>query len=297
MANKQQGFWYSVISYVASSSRNELLNVGLILNSEKDKDTFFDILPATNAKLKYFFTNSTEKENYKNTLSYMKKLLQMSKPNDLGLGLDTHPQKMLLQLHGEFGLPNGLFIDLPRYAEAYDKNKLFNQLFEIYLGEAHQKRNIRTVAIKQRASEYFDSKNLIGSKIKSNVLVSPSKKFPINLKIDFVFGIKDSINLLQSAPNSENKEVITDWYQKMTTFSSKYEKDSDILILNQNTLDNKKGIDSDNNEVIISQMIDDLTSDDERIKLVDMDSELSSLTDRIEEKGLNIEEINRLLTA
>lgn len=294
---ERNNYWYSVISYTADFVRNETLNIGLILIQDNGSINFC-ILDEKSKKLRNFFNSSLEKKNYirvKNLLNYILDNIY----KNIAIGLDLQNSKSLLSqlANNDLSLPPEISISLPKFSQASDADGLFLKLQNTYIGQSFlNQKNNSVNQVKLNVQDIFEKQNLFNTKIKKNVNLQPSKIVAMDYRIDFIFASKNSLNLLQSVPNL-NDSTLADWYQKMTTFSSRFDKESNIYILsNLENLSNQQKSDSKNQIKTLRQMINDLNSNDQRVKSIDIDTNnMTELTNNISKEGLDLKYLEKMI--
>lgn len=297
--DKRNNYWYSVVSYTANLVRNETLNIGLILIKD-DGSIRFSLLEDKSKKLRNFFDSSLEKKNYNRVKNLIKYILDNLYTN-IATGLDVQNSKSLLSqlANNELSFPAELTIGQPQFAQSFDENDLFLMLQNTYIGKSFlEPKNNSINQIKLSAQNIFEKNNLINTKIKRNVNLKPSKLVAMDYRIDFIFALKGNLNLLQSAPNL-NDSTLSDWYQKMTTFSSRFDKDSNIYILNNLetvSITEKRQSKSKDKILTLQQMIDDLSSNDSRVKSVDVGTDkMINLTNDISNQALDLKYLEQMI--
>lgn len=294
---ERKNYWYSVISYTADFVRNETLNVGLILMKE-DGNTNFLILDEKSKKLRNFFDSQLEKKNYnrvKNLITYI--LDNLYSNTAMGLNVQNSESLMIQLANNYLSLPDEIQISKPYFAQSNDQAELFYQLQKTYIGKSFLSNRTNTKnQVRLNVQNIFEEKNLINKKIKKNVSLQPSKIVALDYRIDFIFATKNNLNLLQSVPNL-NDSTLSDWYQKMTTFSSRFDEESNIYILNNlQVLSNLKNDRLEPQLLTLSQMIDDLNSNDSRVKNIDIDtSNMVNLTNDISNNALDLKYLEQMI--
>ncbi|CUW19085.1 DUF3037 domain-containing protein [Leuconostoc gelidum subsp. gasicomitatum] len=295
---ERNNYWYSVISYTANLIRNETLNVGLILIKDDGTVSSF-IMDDKSKKLRNFFNSNLERKNYVRVKNMVKYILENIYSN-ITMGLDIQNSKSLLSqlANNSLLLPNEISISQPHFAQTTDADGLFLKLQDTYIGKSFLEQKSNSInQVKLNVQDIFEKHNLINTKIKKNVNLKPSKLVAMDYRIDFIFATKGNLSLLQSVPNL-NDSTLSDWYQKMTTFSSRFDEESNIYILNNlETLSNEQNHESKNQIITLKQMIDDLNSNDNRLKSIDITTnKMTDLTNDISKEGLDLKYLEQIIS-
>lgn len=294
MENTREVAWYSVIRYVADVVKGEILNVGLIMNIPSTGEMKFKLIGENNTKLKTILVNNLEKKIYKSGLKYLEFLLSSIDNNDLTFSLNITSNDFINDLKYT-KLPNGFILTDKRFAKTQSSNYLFNDLLETYIGNKfiHEEVKENNMQIKKRAANLIEQKELLDRKIKTNIKIRPIEEVAMNYNIDFGYEEQSKLNIIQAAP--DKLATANEWFQRISMISTNYlECDKIALLFNSNAESNKDGT--------ISQMVDFLSSKDERIDSFNIFSERGEIDfnnelHRIEINAGNIEEVEKLLTA
>jgi Protein of unknown function (DUF3037) len=278
---ERKPYWYSVIQYYPSTLKGEIINVGVILHQPDSGDLKYHILDHNNIKLKGILSNPVRKEAYKVTKDVIEYYLKQSPNINELFQPNINEQTFLLELNSRF--TNDFKLSEPTFSLTSNKELFFKQLLYSYIGKEFINPNeTHQITTKKFVRNYFDERQLIDKKIKTNIKFSPIKEVEsMHLVIDFVYK-NGVINLMQAVPSSS--EHFTNWYTKMNTITSEIRKECGIYLLyNKN--------DALNVDNTVTQILDYLKSKDKRIKTFEINSkDFISLCSQIEKEGKNVEE-------
>ncbi|MCA9765431.1 MAG: DUF3037 domain-containing protein [Carnobacterium sp.] len=294
MENTRNVAWYSVVRYVADVVKGEILNVGLIMNTPSTGEVTFKLIGEKNTKLKTILVNPLEKKIYKSGLKYLEFLLSSVDNNDLTFSLNITSNDFINDLK-HTKLPNGFILTDKRFSKTNNSNYLFNDLLETYIGKKFIYEEVKenNMQIKKRAVTLIEQREVLYRKIKTNIKIRPIEEVAMNYNIDFGYEEKNKVNIIQAAP--DKLVTANEWFQRISMISNNYSECDKIALLFNSSAES-------NNDNTISQMIDFLSSKDERIDSFNIFSERGEFEFkdellRIEQNAGNIEKIEKLLIA
>ncbi|MER2039679.1 MAG: DUF3037 domain-containing protein [Solibacillus sp.] len=221
-------YWYSIISYVPKNLLNERLNVGLILHSPSSKAVKWFLLDEKNRKLNSILTSSVLVEEYKIRKMLFEQKLKQSSSEELTLtDYDFSNDKLFEELANDF--TPYLKFSTKQLVMSENIELIFNKLAEIYISKNFLEKRIGTHTVKQVVKKVFEKENLIGTKIKTDVSITPIKEIvSLNYKVDFIY--KNSLfHLVQAVPR--NHDNLNDWFSKMMLFQNEFKNNHKIEIL------------------------------------------------------------------
>lgn len=260
--------------------RNESINVGVLFYSEQEHSAKFKIIPDSSFKIRGLAINNYQKDLFQTTMKYLKFSLS---------NLNSDFSVQLLDSTIEHELPEQVRFSKPKPIVTTNEKMLFNQIVTEYVGDEYFKKTDEATILtpKEQMINLLEKNKLLGNKIRKNVKIRPAKSVEMKFNIDFVYGEQESLNLIDSSPIKES--ALDDWYLKMVMFSSRYNKDSSIILLNDSTnamSTNKK----------VSQMISDLQIDS-RIRSIDINksSSIEALINNISSTGMDSQQLDGLI--
>ncbi|MCO6532784.1 DUF3037 domain-containing protein [Lactobacillus sp.] len=209
-------YWYSIVSYTPSSTRYERVNIGLIMGNHITHEVKYDFLPANSKKLKYLFWNLIEKKEYQTSIDLLKFLIKRSVTS---ISTFTPPSnnKNSWQKWLDSEIPFGINFSKIRDAETDSPDMVFNYILSEYVGKQFFNKKDTATSLKSNVNKYFKEKNLLTNKLKSGVLINPSKDLPsLAIKMDYAFLNKKIGNFVQIA--NTNSESVNGWFERMYTF-------------------------------------------------------------------------------
>ncbi|GIN38998.1 DUF3037 domain-containing protein [Heyndrickxia oleronia] len=278
---ERKPYWYSVIQYYPSTLRGEVLNVGIMLNQPESGLIKFHILDVGNIKLRGLLTNPVNYETYRVQKEFIEFYLEKLTMNDDLLRPNIFSQTFLSQLNNE--LPSDFRLSEPTITLTNNPDQLFNKLLISYIGSDFLKLDdSQQTTTKKYVKKYFDDRQLIDRKIKSNVKFTPIKDVEnMHFLIDFVYK-NGVINFMQAVPS--NKDHFTNWFTKINTITSAIQRDSGFYLLFDSN-------DALNDDKTVSQTLSYLKSKDQRIHTLDIHSKRFDLfCKKIEDEGKDIED-------
>lgn len=281
MAGRQK-YQFSIISYNQNSMRNEAINIGALLYSEQERSARFKIIPHNSIKIRGLALTPYQKDLFQTTIKYLRFVLT---------SLDSDFSTQMLDSTIENDLPEQIRFSNPKPIVTAKEDLLFQQIVAEYVGDEYFKQNdeVTSLTPKEQVIQLFKQHKLLGNKIRKNVKIRPAKSVEMRFNIDFAYGEKTSLNLIDSSPIKES--ALDDWYVKMVMLSSRYDKDSSIILIN----DSQSSI---NNDKKVSQMISDLLKGDSRIQSMDISkmSNLKALIDKISSTSVDSQQLDKLIS-
>ena len=286
--------WYSIIRYVSDEIKGEILNVGLVMNIPETGEMLFKIIQENNSKLKAILVNQVDKKVYRFGMKYLEYILSSVNQNDLTLPVNVSSKSFVNDLL-KMDIPNGFLLTDTRYAKTRETHRLFNDILRSYIGEKFLLEEIKTstMQVKKFATSVITQRNLIDTKIKTNVKIKPIPTVSLNYNIDFGYEENEKFNFIQVAP--EKVASANEWFQRMNMISTNYQNtDRIVLLYNSNSKSNE--------DHTVDQMVDFLQSNDNRITSFDIFSNRGVLgfnneLVRIGKQAGDISEIDKFISA
>lgn len=290
----RQTAWYSIIRYVSNEVKGEILNVGLVMNIPETGEILYKIIEENNSKLKAILVNQIDKKVYRFGMKYFEYLLSSVNQNDLTLPVNVSSKSFINDLL-KLNIPNGFLLTDTRYAKTRETKRLFNDILHSYIGEKFllEERRTNTMQVKKFATNVITQRNLIDTKIKTNVKIKPISTISLNYNIDFGYEENEKFNFIQVAP--EKVASANEWFQRMNMISTNYQNtDRIVLLYNSNSKSNE--------DHTVDQMVDFLQSNDNRITSFDIFSNRGVLgfnneLVRIGKQAGDISEIDKFISA
>lgn len=280
--------WYSLIRYSPDNIRGEIINVGLILHSVGiDKQTKCYIIDENCIKVKSILDSISEINTYKTYKDVLEYYVLKSKENLLGQVGDVtigsyFDNDYLKKLKYEFN-DKKMTLSEPNFAFTRDINLLFDSLFDRYIGNKYLIKQVNTLTAKSYAKNIFKEKDLLGTKVESDITVYPVEKLKsIKFKIDFSF--KNGVdNYIQAIPSLHSSSKNSEWFAKTELLlNSLKNKDTKIHFIYKSSdlIDNKD----------IYDVINYFSSSNDKIKKLDLDKsdEILELCDYISNEAEDI---------
>ncbi len=283
---ERKKLWYSIVRYSPDEIKGEVINVGLIMhNFSEEKDIIYYILDEKSSKIKALLTNKNEIALYKSFREIIEYYLSNCKDDLSGyvgsIKMGSIYSEDFLKNVYEYNLNKKMYLSSPQFAKTADINRLFNSLFDRYIGNDYKTTKKRThITTKQYMRKLFKEKNLLGTKVESDIVIAPVAELEnIKYKMDFQFknGCNNYIYTIP-ALNSYNE-----WFAK-----------TDIMLRHiMNNTNSKVNLlyrysDLRNNEELFN-IISYFSKNDNVYKInIDSKDETLQLCDYIEEHAENI---------
>lgn len=289
---KRHECWYSIVRYCADDLAGEVVNVGVIMHSNKPEvETKFLLLEENSVKIKAITKSKVGVALYKSYKDKLEFYLQESINELLGnVGekeIASPFRENFLEYLFEYYKDQKLSLTRPDFSFTSDKDKMFNKIFDTYIGERYRQVNDKHVSVKKYAKEIFEQYNLLGKKVMYDFSISPIKDLGDLLKITVDFGYKNGVwNYLQAVPQMSGPSKNTEWFAKIKLMFENIDEDAKMHILfkSSEVTDNKE----------FNEVLEYLTKmDKKRIVQLDLDQESSiiELCKKIESDAHNIEEV------
>ncbi len=282
--------WYSIISYCPNNIRDEHMNVGVLLGSEKDS-IILEYVNPKNKKLSSLFWNSLELEEYASSMSLLKYIVSDSQKRWRYVELPKSNQGSWENFFDLKSLPFGITFSNTSCAFVEDIDILKNKLIDIYIGKKFLQKKTDSISIKKKVYDYFETKPSVVKKLKNNLKITPVKSIPaLKMEMDYTYFSKDDTlaKFIQVAPEKNNRALLN-WYKNTSMLLSRNDSFDKLNII----LDGKNSSSS----VELKQMTSDLVSlDSDRTNIIYLDSDinnthsLESLTDTVSKDALLVNE-------
>lgn len=282
--------WYSIISYCPNNIRDEHMNVGVLLGSEKDS-IILEYVNPKNKKLSSLFWNSLELEEYASSMSLLKYIVSDSQKRWRYVELPKSNQGSWENFFDLKSLPFGITFSNTSCAFVEDIDILKNKLIDIYIGKKFLQKKTDSISLKKKVYDYFETKPSVVKKLKNNLKITPVKSIPaLKMEMDYTYFSKDDTlaKFIQVAPEKNNRALLN-WYKNTSMLLSRNDSFDKLNII----LDGKNSSSS----VELKQMTSDLVSlDSDRTNIIYLDSDinnthsLESLTDTVSKDALLVNE-------
>lgn len=282
--------WYSIISYCPNNVRDEHMNVGVLLGSEKDS-IILEYVNPKNKKLSSLFWNSLELEEYASSMSLLKYIVSDSQKRWRYVELPKSNQGSWENFFDLKSLPFGITFSNTSCAFVEDIDILKSKLIDIYIGKKFLQKKTDSISLKKKVYDYFETKPSVVKKLKNNLKIAPVKSIPaLKMEMDYTYFSKDDTlaKFIQVAPE-KNNQALLNWYKNTSMLLSRNDSFDKLNII----LDGKNSSSS----VELKQMTSDLVSlDSDRTNIIYLDSDinnthsLESLTDTVSKDALLVNE-------
>lgn len=284
--------WYSIVRYCADDLAGEVVNVGVVMHSFNQAiETKYLILDENSPKIKAIANSNIDVALYKSYKDKLEYYLKESIHDLLGsvgeIGIGSPVAEDFLEKLFEYYKNQKLTLTRPSFSLTADYEKLFNKIFETYIGSKYLQVNDKHVSVKKYVKEVFEEHDLLGKKVMYDFPISPIKDLEDLLKINVDFGYKNGVwNYLQAVPQFSGPSKNTEWFAKMKLMFENIEDDAKMHLLFKSSeiLDHREF-----NEVLayLTKM------DKDRIVQLDLDEEskVIELCRTIESDAHDIEEI------
>lgn len=226
--------WYSIIKYSPDELKGEIINVGLVLHSIGDeKKTKYFILEENSSKIKSIASSKSEFNTYKSYKDVLEYYLSQSKENLVGqvggISIASYYDDNYLKYLCEYNKDKKMKLSEPIFALTKDVDMLFNSIFKRYIGEKYISSNISTMTAKTYIKNIFKEKELLGTKVQSDITIYPVAKLK-NVKFNVDFSFKNGVyNYIQAIPNLNSPSKSSEWFAKMELMLNGL-KDKDVKI-------------------------------------------------------------------
>lgn len=228
MGNERHKLWYSIISYIPNVIAYERINIGAIMGDPATGKITYKLIFEKNKKLRYFLRNSTEKKLYKTTVNYLDFILKRTEQKPTIFQLSQYKSNGNWSNFLNSKIPENIVFSEIHFARTSNDINIFNNLLSTYVGDVFlSKTDTNFATLKQHVFEVFDSNELIGTKIKSNLKIKPAAELPLKFEMDYTyFTQSNQVSFVQIGPKQSQ---INEWYKNNVTLLS---KNSDNFNLN-----------------------------------------------------------------
>lgn len=291
---ERKAHWYSVIQYCPNEIRGEKVNVGLILHSPSDGLLYHSLLDESSSKIRGIAYDEVSQKTFKVNKDivdyYFKQIIEspdIFRPN-------LNDNKFLLQIKEEF--PKSFILSEPTFSLTSNPTQLFDSLIKTYVGEQYLSKEILTAEeykrnVKTYTKTIFTQRELLGTKVKSNVKVHPIKGLKnVHFNVDFIF--RNGLwNLIQTVPSNSTSEKLIEWFSKTNTMIENIENEADFYLVYDNN-------DEMNKDKTITQMVSLLQKKDRRVDAAEVESEsFRAMCNKVEREGKDISDYEQELIA
>jgi hypothetical protein len=219
MEQQKHKVYYSIIRYTADEIRNETLNVGALLYCYNERAIRLNILDENSSKLKAILDTKVDLLKYKTNKEVLEFYLNNNKQllGDVGsINIASYHDENFMDKIFEKKLSDELFLSKPNFAYTKDIDSFFNSILKRYVGERHIiKEDSITVSAKKYMRNIFEHEKLLGTKVKSDIILNPIENLDdLKIKIDFTFK-NDVWNYMQTIPKISNSNKNTEWFAKI----------------------------------------------------------------------------------
>ncbi len=191
---ERKKLWYSIVRYSPDEIKGEVINVGLVMhNFSEEKDIIYYILDEKSSKIKALLTSKNEIALYKSFREIIEYYLSHCKDDISGyvgnIKMGSIYSEDFLKNVYEYNLNKKMYLSNPQFAKTADINRLFNSLFDRYIGNDYKTTKKNThITTKQYMRKLFKEKNLLGTKVESDIVIAPVAELKnIKYKMDFQF--------------------------------------------------------------------------------------------------------------
>lgn len=191
---ERKRLWYSIVRYSPDEIKGEVINVGLIMhNFSEEKDVIYYILDENSSKIKALLNTKNEIALYKSFKDIIEYYLLHCKDDISGyvgsIKMGTIYSEDFLKNIYEYNLNKKMYLSQPQFAKTADIKRLFNTLFDRYIGNYYKTTKKNThITTKQYMRKLFKQKNLLGTKVESDIVITPIAELKnITYKMDFQF--------------------------------------------------------------------------------------------------------------
>lgn len=268
--------WYSIISYIPNTLRNERLNIGCIIHNPEEGKVNYFLLPEKNKKFSSILTDNIMIQEYKFKKDLLTYKLNECENNELA-DYSLHSTNLIETLSKDF-TPNFIFSEKQPVFSPYT-SQILEKLLEIYVDKKFLSSKISSSTVKQSVKSVFKEQDLLGKKIKTDILITPIKEIDhLNYKIDFAYKNSD-LHLIQTVPKSADS--LNDWFSKLHLFQQEFKGQHALQII----YDENKIEDFENASNLLSYLNKDTSTE-----IIDFNSkEFGLLCNHISEKSVDID--------
>lgn len=272
---KRTIYEYAVISYAPNLIRCEKINIGALLLNKNQQIVAYSLIPSW-GKGKGIITKQSEKDLFKETLSYLKFLFKelYEKQNNINV---FHNSPII------DGLPKNVRISSLTHGASANMELVFDSIVDTYVGDEYFKTQSKSESIaKLKVSNFFNQNNFVNNKIVRGPKIKPSNSAMYRYEVDYAFLDSSNLSLINTMPS--NSETLQNWYEKMSLFSNRFDKSGKLIILHD-----QKDLAEEKKNIIM-----DLKQHDDRIITFNTDNkEFSTFKDYSKEiiENSNKEEV------
>lgn len=286
---RRKAVWYSIIRYSPNELNAEIINVGLILHSTEDKARVKLLMLDENSnKLRAVIGNKVGLNTYKTYKEALEYYLMKSKDDLSGtvgaVTIASYYDPDFLNTLRKYYENRKLQFTEPNFAFTENVDMLFESLFTTYIGAQYLQKEATTMTAKKIMKDLFEQKNLLGRKVKSDILFNPIETLEdLQLKIDFSF--KNGVwNYLQTVPSLSRPAQNSEWFAKTKLLIDNLEEEnSKIHILYRHSdFSKNEGLDTIVNYLVNHKKISKINIDDNK--------NVTELCEYIEKEAEEIEE-------
>jgi hypothetical protein len=290
---ERKTYWYSIIQYVPDLIKGELINIGLILHCPENGEIFRYLCDEGSNKIKAFLYNDVYYRTFRTQINYIELYLNQIIHNRSLFDPELTNKLFLYELAEK--LPKEFKLSEPTFSLSRNPEQLVISLQRTYIGEPIKSTELSTIDshinVKNFTRQYFNTREWIGTKIKSNCRIHPLKEVKnVEFIVDFVF--KNGIwNLMQTVPSNTSPEKLTDWFSKNSTMLETFKDETQFYII----YDEKDQLNSDKT---IDDMIRYLQKRDERVIRTEIkSSSFNTLCEKVEKEAKDISHYSEELLA
>lgn len=226
---------HSIIRYMPSDLKGEVINIGVIIHSFEDEKGFlkYHLLDENSVKLRAIIESSFEVDEYKSFKNVLEHYLSQDANmfGEVG-GVDfgsIHNEDFLNQLYKSFENKK-LFFSEPMISRSSDINKLFEVIHNRYVGKGLLLKDEKNINVKKYVRQVFENEGVLDKKVKQNLSIHPIKELE-DLKINIDFSFRNGVwNYLQAVPAVSGPSRTAEWFAKINLLLESLEDDEDTMV-------------------------------------------------------------------
>lgn len=226
---------HSIIRYMPSDLKGEVINVGVILHSFENEKGYlkYHLLDENSLKLRAITESEFEADEYKSFKNVLEHYLSQDEDvfGEVG-GVDfgsIHKDDFLNQLYKSFENKK-LFFSEPMISRSNNVDKLFEVIHSRYVGKNLLLRDEKNINVKKYVRQVFEEEGVLDKKVKQNLSIHPIKELE-DLKINIDFTFKNGVwNYLQAVPTVSGPTRTAEWFAKINLLLDSLENDKDTMI-------------------------------------------------------------------
>lgn len=234
--------WYSIVRYRADDLSGEIVNVGVVLHTlDGDGNALskFLLVNENSAKIRAVTESISEVNIYKTYKEMLEYYLEESSKNLFGtvgkISIASPAEENFLEKLYDYYMKKQLFLTRPKFSLTNNLDRLFQSLFETYVGKKYLLVDHKQVSTKRYMKKLLEDRNLLNKKVISDYVIKPIDNLD-NVKISVDFCYKNGLwNYMQVVPSISSPSKNTEWFAKTKFMFENLEKNRTVQLLYKNS--------------------------------------------------------------